>query len=185
MRNISWSISTLKLCRFCFPLPALEYPDSDQAQADLQIIDISSSSTTSNTVIAGSVSVEEVLSPRAATKKDGEGGSDGKVEKKEENNNTSAQVKEVAKLPEEAVALAAQAIPEVEAGTPKPEERKDEPVVVEVSSSAKKVKEVASSTQMAPQEVSAGLHEIDPLPATQIVSPAEFSISLVAEVNFS
>ena len=81
--------------------------------------------------------------------------------------------------------MAAQAIPEVGDATPKPEERKDLPVVGEVSSSAMQGKEVFSSPQMATQEVAAGLQDIDHLPATQIVSPAEFSISLAAEVNFS
>ena len=42
---------------------------------------------------------------------------------------------------------------------------------------------VISSTQMATQEVSAGLQDIDPLLPVQIVSPALFSISLAAEVK--
>ena len=47
------------------------------------------------------------------------------------------------------------------------------------------VEDAITSTQMATQGVSGGLQDIDPLPATQIVSPAEFYISLTAEVNFS
>ena len=170
--------------RFCLPLPPLEYPDPDQA-AGLQIIDINNSTSSGNTIIAGSVSVEVNQpagdQPTTGTKK--EGGTDGKAKQTEEkNNNPPAQVEEVPKLPEEAVAV--QPIPDVGDGSPKVEERKDQPkVVVEDSSSVKKVKEVITSTQMATQEVSAGLQDMDPLEAHQIVSPAEISISLAAEVK--
>ena len=164
------------------PVPPLEFPDSDQAV--LQIIDINNSTCSGNTVIAGSVSVEVIQSagdqPTTGTK---DGGTDGMAEKrKEENIKPPAQVKEVAKLPEEDVAV--QPIPEVGDVSPKVEEKKDlSKVVVEDVSSAQKVKEVFSSTQMATQEVSAGLQDLDPLEALQIVSPADFSISLAAEVR--
>ena len=162
--------------RFCFPLPPLEYPEDIQAwpgwsESTGQVIDINNS-TNSDDVIAGTVSLE-----LTTTKKDDGTDDDGKVEKKEEeeNNNVRGPVKEVAKVPEEAVASLP--IPEVGDSSPKPKE------VVEDTSSAKQVKAAIFSTQMATQEVFAGLQDIDYLPAVQIVSPAEFSISLTAEVK--
>ena len=165
--------------RFCFPLPPLEYPEDNQAwpgwsESTGQVIDINSS-TNSDDVISDTVSLE-----LTTTKKDDVTDGDGKVKKKkeEENNNIPGHVKEAAKVPEDAVASLP--IPEVGDSSPKPKE------VVEVmdTSSAKQVKPAISSTQMATQGVSGGLQDIDHLPATQIVSPAEFSISLAAEVNF-
>ena len=172
--------------RFCFPLPPLEYPD-------LHIIEIRGSTTSSNADIAGTVGVQETLSvspgeqptATAVTKK--EGGTDRKDEKQENNNNNNnnnapAQVEEVPKIP--AAPVAAQPITEVGDGNPKPEERKDLTVVaVEDGSSALEVKAATSSTQMATQEVPAGLQDIDSLAPGQIESPANFSISLAAEVK--
>ena len=168
--------------RFCLPLPPLEYPESDQA--DLQIIDINNSTSSGNTVVAGSVSVEMIQSagdqPTAVTKKDG--GTIEKTEKKEEEDtNPPAQVEEVSRLPEEAVVV--QPNQQVEDVSPQVEKKDLPKVVLEDSSPTPKVKEAISSPQMAGQEMPAGLQDIDLLEAVQIVSPAEFSISLAAEVR--
>ena len=168
--------------RFCLPLPPLEYPDTKDEDEDLldkscPIIDVSDS-----TISAGGEQTQpaqEVVGPGdqlpALTKVDGE--TDGEVKKEEEmNNNLPGCVEKLAKVPGEV-----QPTPEVGAGSVKPEE----PMVLRDSSSVQeqKVKAATSSTQMATQEVSAGLQDIDLLAAVQIVSPAEFSISLAAEVN--
>ena len=151
--------------RFCLPLPALEFPES---QLPVQIIDINNSTNSGNTVLAGEVSVEIQPGKPVTTKKE-----------EEENNNVPAPVEEPVKTPEEAVMVpSSKKVADVGLQL---EERKDS-----VSSPAQqmKMKEAISSPQMEAQEVSRGLQLIDPIEVGQIVSPAEFSISLAAEVKF-
>ena len=149
--------------RFCLPLPALEFPGSELPG---QIIDITNITNSGNAVLAGEVSAEEIRPVEPVTTK----------KKEEENNNVPAPAEEPAKTPEEAaVAPSSQEVGDVGL---KQEERK-EPVPVP----AQQMKEAVSSPQMEAQEVSKGLQVIDPLEVGQIVSPAEFSISLAAEVK--
>ena len=73
-------------------------------------------------------------------------------------------------------------------GKAKKKEEENTNTPVQVNEVSKLPEEVAavqpiSPSQMAAQEVSAGLQDIDLLEVVQIVSPAEFSISLVAEVK--
>ena len=151
--------------KFCLPLPALEFPES---QLPGQIIDINNSTNSGNTVLAGEVSVEIQPGKPVTTKKE-----------EEENNNVPAPVEKPVKTPEEAVMVPSSK--EVADVGLQLEERKDS-----VSSPAQqmKMKEAISSPQMEAQEVSRGLQLIDPIEVGQIVSPAEFSISLAAEVKF-
>ena len=178
--------------RFCLPLPPLEYPESGQPS---QVIDISDSTDSGNTVMAGSVILGEIQQAKEdpspgdqSTPSKKMGGTDQVVKKKkEENNNVSAPLKESDMVPKEVESAPSK---EVGLSVAKPKEEDDKepepvPMSVPMVDDVPFVKQVDASfsPQMAAQKVSAGLQEIDILPSVQIVSPAEFSISLVAEVN--
>ena len=150
--------------RFCLPLPALEFPESELPG---QIIDINNTTNSGNTVLAGEVSVEEIQPGKPVTTK----------KEEEENNNVPVPAEESAKTPEEAKVVPSS--PEVADVGLKLEERKES-----VSAPAQQMKEAISSPQMEAQKVSKGLQVIDTMEVGQIVSPAEFSISLAAEVKF-
>ena len=140
--------------RFCLPLPPLEFPQSDPPG---QIIDINNSST----ILAGEVSVEEIQSAQPVTITS---------QKAEQNNNSPASVEKPV------------AVQEVGEGSPSPKERKEPETVPDISP-AQEFKEAVTSPQMKKQEVSPGLQVIDTIEIPQIVSPAEFTISLAAEVR--